>query len=329
MVSNKFEESFPITIRSKKYGWCPDIPDTRDKFTNFPEILKFRNIVDLRDTGNIGEVYDQGNLASCVANALCSAFEYESNRYTNELIELNPSRLFLYYNQRVIQNTTEYDMGSTIRDGAKILNKLGVCDESKCQYNSSFFNIKPSVDAYLDAQNYKGIKYKKVRCDIKCIKSALTLLYPIVFGFAVYETFEDPEGVETTGIMELPDKDEKLIGGYTALIVGYNEETQRVLVQTSFGTNWALDGYFWMPYEFLLSGACSDFWVIEKNKKPTENRTMADVVRGYQIREDESDSDSDNNNNSYSDNDNNSEINLESSKPISKSDSKVSIVECS
>ena len=313
--SNKFEESFPITIRSRKYGWYPDIPDTRDKFINFPEILKFRNMADLRDTGNFGKVYDQGNLGSCVANALCSIIEYESNR--NKNLTINPSRMFLYYNQRVIQNTTEYNSGSTIRDGTKILNKLGVCDESRCQYNESFFNVKPSVDAYIDAQNYKGIKYKKVQCNLKCIKSALTLLYPIIFGFSVYETFDDPDGVENTGIMELPKNDEKIIGGYAALIVGYDEDNERVLVQASFGTDWGIDGYFWMPYKFLLSGACSDFWIIEKNEKPTDNRTMADVVRGYQIREDYIESDSDSDSDSDSEN-----------KPISKSDSKTSIVEC-
>ena len=52
-----------------------------------------------------------------------------------------------------------------------------------------------------------------------------------------------------------------------------------------------------MPYEFLLSKACTDFWIIEKINKPAETRTMVDIVRGYQIREEsESETESDDDN---------------------------------
>jgi C1A family cysteine protease len=313
--SNKFEESFPITIRNHKYGWTPDIPDQRDQYVAFPDIAKFKSMIDLRDTNLLPDVYDQGNLGSCTANALCTAFEYEYKRQFNgsETDIISPSRLFLYYNERVIENSVGYDSGASIRDGIKVLNKLGVCKESMCPYNIQTFDIKPTVNAYLDAQNYKSIKYKKLSKTLDSIKSALTLSYPVSFGFSVYESFEDPDGVSHTGIFNIPAIGEKILGGHAVLIVGYNDETDLFLIRNSWGEDWGpLGGYFWMPYEFIISDSCSDFWIIEKIKKPTDYRTMADIVRGYQIREDDYSSEEDDNN---------------EDDCIKKSESKSSIVE--
>jgi hypothetical protein len=40
------------------------------------------------------------------------------------------SRLFLYYNERVMEGTVRYDSGAMIRDGIKSMAKSGVCDEN-------------------------------------------------------------------------------------------------------------------------------------------------------------------------------------------------------
>ena len=140
------------------------------------------------------EVYDQEKLGSSTSNVLCAAFEYEQKRQFKDY-DFEPSRLFLYYNQRVIEGFIEHDSGGSIRDGIKIINKLGICSETECLYNPLNYAIRPTVKAYLDAQKHKSIKYKRVKKDLNSIKSALTLRYPISFGFTVYESFEDPEQV--------------------------------------------------------------------------------------------------------------------------------------
>jgi C1A family cysteine protease len=318
--SDNFEESFPVTIRNDKmYGWIPDLPDQRDVFATFPEIANYNSKIDLRETKKMPEIYNQANLGSCTANALCAAFEYEQKRQFKDY-DFFPSRLFLYYNERVIEGSVEYDSGSRIRDGIKVINKLGICSESECVYNPLNYAIRPSVKAYLDAQKHKSIKYKRVNKYLNSIKSALTLRYPISFGFTVYESFEDPEGVEMTGQMVLPKKNEKVLGGHAVLLCGYDDNTEQFLVRNSWGKEWGNDGYFYMPYSYLLSSNCSDFWVIEKVKKPDDFRTIADIVRGYQIREIET----------FSDDDTESDDNSESgNNPIKKSDSKVSVVDIS
>ena len=39
------------------------------------------------------------------------------------------SRLFIYYNERKIENTIDSDSGASLRDGIKTIHNIGVCKE--------------------------------------------------------------------------------------------------------------------------------------------------------------------------------------------------------
>jgi len=87
-------------------------------------------------------------------------------------------------------------------------------------------------------------------------------VYPFVFGFSVYESFEGEE-VKATGIASLPKKNEQCLGGHAVLAVGYDNTTNRFLVRNSWGDSWGIKGYFTLPYEYLLNENLSDdFWNI-------------------------------------------------------------------
>ena len=66
--------------------------------------------------------------------------------------------------------------------------------------------------------------------------------------------------------MPMPDLAvEQCEGGHCVAIVGYSDQNKWVIVRNSWGTGWGKNGYFFMPYEFLLNAnECSDFWVIQK-----------------------------------------------------------------
>src|SRR3989442_14199359 len=72
-------------------------------------------------------VYDQGMLGSCTANAICGAIEFD--RLKEKLTDFVPSRLFIYYNERVIKGTVTSDRGAQIRDGIKTLASQGACPQ--------------------------------------------------------------------------------------------------------------------------------------------------------------------------------------------------------
>ena len=86
-------------------------------------------------------VYDQGDLGSCTANAIAAAYEFETRKQA--LADFMPSRLAIYYGERVIENTVKSDAGAEIRDGMKVIAKSGVADESLWPYDIRKFAVAP------------------------------------------------------------------------------------------------------------------------------------------------------------------------------------------
>lgn len=254
------------------YGWLPDLPDHRDFTYAAPAEMasKLPARIDLRNS--CPPVYDQGQLGSCTANAIGGAFEFELIKQKTK--DFMPSRLFIYYNERVIENTVSSDSGAMLRDGMKTVNKNGICSEDLWPYNISEFTQKPYSTCYTDALKHQVLSYKRVTRILNSMKTCLVQGFPFVFGFSVYEAFESAE-VAKTGVVNLPKKNEALLGGHAVVAVGYDDSSKRFIVRNSWGTGWGLNGYFTMPYDYLLnSDLADDFWTIrlveETTSKPSK-----------------------------------------------------------
>ena len=243
-----------------RYGWQPDLPDHRD-FSYAATRAAIRKLpvrIDLRAT--CPPVYDQGNLGSCTANAIGAAFEFELMK--QNVPEFMPSRLFIYYNERVIEHCIGSDNGAQIRDGIKSVNKQGVCPEKIWQYDIKAFAKQPGAKCYSEALKHQVLSYQRIVRDVNSMKGCLVEGYPFVFGFTVYDAFESAT-VAKTGKLDLPKKDEKVQGGHAVVAVGYDDSKKRFIVRNSWGPGWGLNGYFTMPYDYLLEENLSDdFWTI-------------------------------------------------------------------
>ena len=85
----------------------------------------------------------------------------------------------------------------------------------------------------------------------------------MVFGFAVYESFEDEE-VKATGVIPLPGINERCYGGHATVLCGYDDDTKCFTVRNSWGEGWGDRGYGYLPYAFVIDpDCCDDFWVIK------------------------------------------------------------------
>src|SRR5919199_2009735 len=126
----------------KRYGWTPDLPDGRDLvFAAPPAIVTALPVqVDLRP--KCPPVYDQGQLGSCTANAIGAAYEFDVMK--QGMPDFRPSRLFVYYNERVMEGTVDSDSGAMIRDGVKSIAAQGVCPENEWPYDIAKFTDRPS-----------------------------------------------------------------------------------------------------------------------------------------------------------------------------------------
>jgi C1A family cysteine protease len=251
--------------RTNKYlGWIPDLPDTRDYKYNAPVhiIKKLPPSVDLRE--KCPDVYNQGELGSCTANSIAGAIEFDLLK--QGLADFVPSRLFIYYNERVMEGTINSDAGAMIRDGVKSVNKQGVCDENEWVYDISKFTERPTDTVYQQALGNVALEYQRVPRDLDQMKTILASGYPFVIGFSVYSHFESREMAQN-GMLALPAQDETILGGHAVLVVGYDDSKNSFIVRNSWGKDWGLDGYFYMDYNYLLNPNLSDdFWYIKKVK---------------------------------------------------------------
>jgi len=249
-----------FTKPKKVYGWKKDDHDERDlKFSVVAPIENLPASVDL--SPGFPPVYDQGRIGSCTANAIAAAIEFDQMK-ENKAWDFMPSRLFIYYNERVIENSTGQDAGAQIRDGIKAVNAQGVCKESLWPYITPKFTVSPTKDCYDEAILHKAMEYSKLdNTNLNSLKECLASGFPFVFGFQVFESFEGPQ-VASTGILNMPVH-ERCMGGHAVICVGYDDSRKAFLVRNSWGPGWGLKGYFWMPYEYMTNnGLTSDFWVI-------------------------------------------------------------------
>lgn len=242
------------------YNLRKDEPDVRDKLFDPSEELGSTPIGYINLESQCPPVYNQGSIGSCTANAIAGVIQFHTKTY-------EPSRLFIYYNERAAQGTVNQDSGSTLRIGMKATKTYGACPETDWIYAEMNLFVKPPPACYKEAlpdciKGYYRIPTGQVAVDL--IKAALRLMLPVTMGFLVYESFESPE-VAQTGIVPMPGNGDKLLGGHAVVIVGYDDASQRFLVRNSWGVHWGLNGYFDMPYAYIADPALTmDLWVIDR-----------------------------------------------------------------
>jgi len=243
----------------------------KENNTNAPtvhfEAVKVFPYVNL--SSKIPIMYDQGNLGCCTANALCYAYIANDNKY-------NPSRIFLYYNERKLDMDIPDDAGSTLSQGITALKKYGVCTEISCPYIQSKFAIKPSNAAYSEGLKHEVIQASIVKQTLQSLKGCLTSGEPFVVGIQIYDSFES-DAVAANGIVPMPDvQNENLLGGHAVICVGYDDGNKWWIMKNSWGDKWGANGYFYLPYAYLTNlDLAGDIWKITKVNTffGAENRT--------------------------------------------------------
>lgn len=241
-----------------RYGWRPSLPDHRNIPTNLTG-MKVADEVDPRN--NMPDPYDQGDLGSCTANAYAGAVEYDDILHYGALG--TPSRLAIYYGERLREGTVDYDAGAMGHDAFKDGRKYGVASEALWPYDIAKFRDAPPPAYEAARASHKVREYRHPPMTEPAMKRLLSNLQTVAFGFTAYESFESL-AVERTGIVPVPALSEQVLGGHEVLLVGYLAKyPNHFLVRNSWGTEWGLGGYFLFPKAYLLNPKlCGDLRTI-------------------------------------------------------------------
>ena len=185
--------------RKRGFGWVPDLPDHRDILFGVVRKVVAKLPPSVNLVPGCSPIEDQGQLGSCTGNALAGAVEFLEKKDGVPFVDV--SRLFIYYNERVIEHSVNSDAGAMIRDGIKTLAKQGACSEKSWPYVISKFKVKPTPACYKEAAKHQIISYQRIST-LDEMRTCLADGYPFVFGFTVYESFESQQ-VAKTGVVPM------------------------------------------------------------------------------------------------------------------------------
>jgi C1A family cysteine protease len=210
--------------------------------------------MDLR--ANCAPVYNQGQLGACTGFAAAKGMlEFLLRKKTGNAPSM--AALYLYYYERSAEHTIGRDAGAQIVDSAFVLRSRGCATEVNCPYNIDTFENAPNANSEAEAPHYRVSTTSHLHTIADMI-NCLCEGYVFIGGIDIFESFES-DAVAASGIVPMPQPGEKLMGGHAVCFVGFDMKRGAFLVRNSWGADWGLDGYFWLPFQFVTSYG-SDFW---------------------------------------------------------------------
>lgn len=255
----------PAFLKINTQKSTPDARDHQLKLLN-PK-LKISKSVNLKS--ELPYIFDQGRIGSCTANSAGSMYSWIVKKNNGQTFI--PSRLFLYYNTRVIQGTVGYDSGASLRNTMKSLKDYGVCPETSWAYLYDNLFTKPTSTCYEQGSQRQALSYASVAISLVSMKNVLQTR-PFILGILVYSSFFYPS-VSKTGYVPVPNiQKEKLLGGHAILVLGYDDAKQCFYCRNSWGTSWGMNGDFYLPYQYATNRKLSfDAWVLYSVELPIAN----------------------------------------------------------
>lgn len=205
-------------------------------------------------------IFDQGNLGSCVANGACFQAAWLEHLAGNPRVF---SRLFLYALAREMEGVPlSEDSGLAPRDAFSALARYGVCEESLWPYDTMKFSTDPPEGVKGAALDHKAVMFFGIK-SVDVIKQSIVDRFPVGFGFTCYDVW-DSATAALQGLVPLPEAGEQTLGSHYTVVTGYDDSkvvgqsTGACKVRNSYGKDWGLGGYFWLPYDYWLKGLALD-----------------------------------------------------------------------
>jgi C1A family cysteine protease len=244
-----------------KYGWIRGLPSRkfpRIALPSYPQLSVKKSLI---ETGFLPPIWDQGDTSSCTGHGTTRAIAFA--RAKQGLPYIDFSRLFPYWNARAIEGATSTDGGAVIADAITAAEQFGDCPYTDLPTDVSLVTVAPSAQAFTDAVKHKALAATRIWGANSVGLAYHTKHYidvlglPAVLGITVYESFESDQ-VANTGAVPMPGPNEEVAGGHCVAAVAYDDTTQLVTCDNSWGPSWGMAGRFTIPYSYIFDPDMAD-----------------------------------------------------------------------
>lgn len=171
------------------------------------------------------------------------------------------SRLFLYWNSRLVTKDTGKDEGTYIHNIMSSLNNMGVCLESAWEYDVSNVFTQPPILAYKQGDDNTFNNFYQIMSSdserLLDIEMAIKANHPVIFGTNV-----GSELVNYAGDGKVLGPTSKSIGGHAMLIVGVRRNPGlEFYIRNSWGPSWGENGHVWFNSDYITDNSTSDIFI--------------------------------------------------------------------
>lgn len=238
--------------KKRGYGCIPEHYDHNDKklYISKEDLKDIENTKEVNISKLFPPVRDQGVFNTSTAICISDIIIYEQNKTGRPKDVIKPCYMFIHF----------LGKGLGIRGTLKQVNQHGTIMENQYPINQfeRVFNEK-----YNNLRFKNKLSFKRVPRNLDYFKACLVLFKrPIIFGYAIYESFFDVFKWCNDGVMPMPKTKEKRLGIQTGICVGYSEQKKCFLIRNSWGATWKSNGFFFMPFDYIVSKNCDYFWTV-------------------------------------------------------------------
>ncbi|WP_234117224.1 C1 family peptidase [Clostridium hydrogenum] len=244
----------PLGLR-ELHEKMPNIKKVYPEFNKLNSSIYSVSQMQINSSGDLSSFFpaveNQGELGSCTTFATTYDKTYQENLKRNWGMTTQ-NHIFspqYIYSQLHADNSADGG-GCSYSDAFNLLDSQGCTTLDDMPYSGKLYSYKtkPTATQRTHAANYKEKTWGQLQSgNVEEIKEEIESWNPVLISIPVYPQFDDLSVNDqiynsTAGKYE---------GAHALCVVGYDDSRQAVKIINSWGTDWGVDGYGWISYDFL------------------------------------------------------------------------------